>query len=111
MNVGYIGIDILQSLLETYIYLEDIKRVLKKGGKLVFSFLEFSFAAHWPNFEATVEAQRTHANVPINMFIERSTIDTWCRKLGYELQAYISASEAPWRGEPLGQSTAIVRQA
>jgi ubiquinone/menaquinone biosynthesis C-methylase UbiE len=95
---------------ETYIYLEDIKRILKKGGKLVFSFLEFSVEAHWTIFEATVDAQRMHANVPINMFIERSTIDIWCRKLGYEIQAYISGSEAPWRGEPLGQSTAILRK-
>jgi ubiquinone/menaquinone biosynthesis C-methylase UbiE len=154
MNVDYIGIDVVQSLLdyaktkapvnyrfllhrelnlpapnnqtdfvaafsvfthllhaETYIYLEDIKRVLKKGGKLIFSFLEFAFPAHWSIFEATVGAQRTHANVPVTMFIERSTIDTWCGKLGYEVQAYISASEAPWRGEPLGQSTAIIRKA
>jgi ubiquinone/menaquinone biosynthesis C-methylase UbiE len=96
---------------ETYIYLQDIKRVLKKGGKLVFSFLEFSLEAHWAIFEATVDAQKNHSNLPVNMFIERSTIDTWCRKLGYKVEAYIPGSEAPWRGEPLGESTAIVRNA
>ena len=27
---------------ETYLYLEDIRRVLRPGGRLVFSFLEFA---------------------------------------------------------------------
>src|SRR6202044_2186977 len=51
---------------ETYIYLKDIKRILKKGGKLVFSFLEFSLEAHWAIFEATVDAQKNHSNLPVN---------------------------------------------
>jgi ubiquinone/menaquinone biosynthesis C-methylase UbiE len=95
---------------ETYIYLEDIKRTLKRGGKLVFSFLEFSCEAHWAIFEATVNAQRGHSASPINMFVERSVIDTWCKNLGYEPEAYIASTEAPWNGKPLGQSVAILRK-
>jgi ubiquinone/menaquinone biosynthesis C-methylase UbiE len=43
---------------ETYIYLQDIKRVPKKGGKLVFSFLEFSLEEHWAIFETNTDAQK-----------------------------------------------------
>jgi ubiquinone/menaquinone biosynthesis C-methylase UbiE len=95
---------------ESYIYLEDIKRALKRGGKLVFSFLEFASDSHWSVFETTVRAQRTNPDSHLNMFIERSTIDLWCQKLGYEVEEYISGPEAPWKGQPLGQSTVIVRK-
>jgi len=56
---------------ETYIYLEDIKRALKPGGKLVFSFLEFDRNPHWTVFDSNVQARRKAANVHLNMFIER----------------------------------------
>jgi ubiquinone/menaquinone biosynthesis C-methylase UbiE len=95
---------------ETYIYLEDIKRALKRGGKLVFSFLEFSSDAHWSVFETTVKAQKLHSSSHLTMFIERSAIDLWCQKLGYELVAYVAGKEAPWKGQALGQSTAILRK-
>ena len=95
---------------ETYIYLEDIKRTLKGGGKLVFSFLEFESDIHWGVFEETVEAQRHHSNAHLTTFIERSVIDTWCKKLGYQIEAFISGVEARWNGRPLWQSTAIVRK-
>lgn len=35
---------------DSYVYLEDIRRALKPGGKLVISFLEFSQEDHWPVF-------------------------------------------------------------
>jgi ubiquinone/menaquinone biosynthesis C-methylase UbiE len=95
---------------ESYIYLEDISRTLKRGGKLVFSFLEFASDVHWSVFETTVSAQKTSNDSHLNMFIERSTIDLWCKKLGYVIEDYISGREAPWKGQPLGQSTAIVRK-
>jgi hypothetical protein len=64
------------------------------------------------NDEITVDLMTAACGVTFaEAKVERSTIDTWRRKLGYEVQAYISGSESPWRGEPLGQSTAIVRKA
>jgi ubiquinone/menaquinone biosynthesis C-methylase UbiE len=93
---------------ETYIYLEDIKRALKRGGKLVFSFLEFSSDAHWGVFETTVKAQKLHSASHLTMFVERTAIELWCQKLGYELVAYVGGTEAPWKGQALGQSTAIL---
>jgi ubiquinone/menaquinone biosynthesis C-methylase UbiE len=95
---------------ETYIYLKDIRRTLKPGGKLVFSFLEFASDLHWHVFEATVDAHRLHPNPLLNTFIERPVIDIWCGKLGYELEGYISGNEAPWNGKPLGQSVVLLRK-
>jgi ubiquinone/menaquinone biosynthesis C-methylase UbiE len=95
---------------ETYIYLEDIKRTLKSGGILVFSFLEFSYEGHWAVFETTVEAQKVHSASHLTMFIERAAIVIWCKKLGYELVSFVDGKEAPWKGQALGQSTAILRK-
>lgn len=97
---------------ETYIYLEDSRRVLKKGGRLVFSFLEFGSGndIHWPIFADTVQRQRTQTLPALNMFIERNAIAAWCAHLGYEIVEIISGNDAPYAGDPLGQSTAILRK-
>jgi hypothetical protein len=95
---------------ETYIYLQDIKRTLKPGGRLVFSFLEFRSDSHWSVFEGTVEAHRRHSSPLLITFIERSVIDIWCQKLGYEIEGYISDTEVRWNGKPLGQSVALLRK-
>jgi ubiquinone/menaquinone biosynthesis C-methylase UbiE len=95
---------------ESYIYMEDIWRVLKPRGKLVFSFLEFNSDIHWDIFKSTVESQRHHSNGHLNTFIEFSVVAIWSRRLGYELEAYIPCMGAPWNGKPLGQSVAILRK-
>src|SRR5208283_1568437 len=95
---------------ESFIYLEDIRRTLKPGGKLVFSFLEFLADSHWTIFEATVEAQRHHSSAPLNTVIERSVIDIWSSRLGYIMEGYITGTESRWNGRPLGQSVAILRK-
>ena len=96
---------------ETYLYLEDILRVLRPGGRLVFSFLEFADRRHWAVFSGTVDTQR-HTAVPhLNQFIERNAIDLWAHKLGFVREAFIGGDDAPW-GEtaPLWQATAILRR-
>lgn len=96
---------------ETYIYLEDIRRVLRPGGKLVFSFLEFADPAHWLVFSGTVEAQRHSAAPHLNQFIERNAIALWCERLGYVLEGFVSGADAPWGDAPaLWQSLAILRR-
>ena len=95
---------------ETYLYMEDIRRVLRPGGKLVFSFLEFANPEHWLVFEGTVDAQRKSTAPHLNQFIERNTIEVWSAKLGYEREALIEGIDAPWGDAPnLWQSTAILR--
>lgn len=96
---------------ETYLYMEDIKRVLRPGGRLVFSFLEFANREHWTVFAGTVDAQRRSEAPHLNQFIERNAIAIWCDKLGYELVQFIDGDTAPWGDtSPLWQSLAILRR-
>ena len=96
---------------ESYLYMEDIRRVLRPGGRLVLSFLEFANPEHWLVFSGTVEAQRTSETPHLNQFIERNAIDAWCEKLGYEREAFIDGTDAPWGDAPnLWQSLAILRK-
>jgi 2-polyprenyl-3-methyl-5-hydroxy-6-metoxy-1,4-benzoquinol methylase len=94
---------------ETFIYLREAVRVLKPGGKVVFSFLEFSEPKHWVVFEHTVEMTRANAGDHLNMFLERSTIDLWARKLGLAVEGYFPSS-ATWNGHALGQSIAVLEK-
>ena len=80
---------------ETFIYLEDLKRVLRLGGMAIFSFLEFSEPAHWGAFEAEMQVRRTGAEGHLNSFIDRGTIAIWAQRLGFEVEAMISGGDAP----------------
>lgn len=95
---------------ESYVYLQEAKRVLKSGGLAVFSFLEFSEPSHWTIFEQTVEVNKATQTAHLNMFIERSAIQCWAEHLGLSVQETISATEAPWGGGALGQSIAVLRK-
>jgi SAM-dependent methyltransferase len=70
---------------ETYVYLEGIKRVLRPGGRLVFSFLEFAVPAHWTVFEKSVAEVRQPS--VLSQFIEPNAIRTWCDHLNLQLVA------------------------
>ena len=93
---------------ESYIYIEDARRVLKSGGKLVFSFLEFATDHHWTAFQATIDARRNGTLPHLNMFIERNAISLWAHKIGFNVQEFIEGADAPWGGNHLGQTTVIL---
>jgi ubiquinone/menaquinone biosynthesis C-methylase UbiE len=59
--------------------LADARRVLKPGGQVVFSFLDFECESHWTIFEATL-ADRDPARV-LNKFISKGAIRRWSRAL------------------------------
>ena len=68
---------------ETYRYLRDAKRVLKPGGKIVFSFLEFRTPSHWNIFEASL--QDTRPDKVLNQFIDRDGIKAWTEHAGLSI--------------------------
>jgi ubiquinone/menaquinone biosynthesis C-methylase UbiE len=77
---------------QSYIYLREAKRVLKSGGKIVFSFLEFSFPGHWAIFESNISTLHSDSH-PLNMFISRDAIEAWASHLNLKIQAIHGADE------------------
>jgi SAM-dependent methyltransferase len=66
---------------ESYCYLLEAQRVVKPGGRIVFSFLEY--AHNWEIFKSTYDVIRAgRTNVHLNMFIGRDAIEAWARHLG-----------------------------
>lgn len=80
---------------ESYIYLEECARVLKPGGRLVFSFLEFQIPAHWGVFAITVQQLKASARAPLNVFIERNAIQTWAEHLGFAVEGWMDSTQGP----------------
>jgi ubiquinone/menaquinone biosynthesis C-methylase UbiE len=99
---------LLQS--ETFIYLEECVRILKPGGRIVFSFLEFAAPTHWDIFELTRNNARDANSDHLNMFTERSAINIWARKLGLSVERYLAPSWKTEVGHALGQSVVILRK-
>ncbi|MBF6025820.1 class I SAM-dependent methyltransferase [Lysobacter niastensis] len=64
---------------ETYRYLQEAKRVLKPGGKIVFSFLEFRLPSHWFIFENSVKDERQ--DKVLNQFMDRDMIHAFAKHL------------------------------
>lgn len=68
---------------ESYKYLEEAKRVIKPGGKIIFSFLEYKIPSHW-----TVFAQVLKDNNPdkiLNQFLSRDAIESWALHLDLKI--------------------------
>ena len=71
-------------------FLLEAKRVLRPGGKVVFSFLDFECDRHWHIFESTV-ANRDPLRV-INKFTSHGAIRRWARALGLQVEIIYDGS-------------------
>jgi len=69
----------------SYLYLQEAKRVLKPGGRVVLSFLQFANPVHWAVFEQSVRA----ASAPSTLvqFMSRDGIEAWASHLGLRIEA------------------------
>jgi FkbM family methyltransferase len=96
----------------SYWYLEEAKRVLKPGGKIVVSFLEFAEQAHWTVFRDTLAGAKVAANSdPLNVFIERGAFEVWAGYLGLEIEEFRSGSDMIEPDGALGQAICVLRKA
>lgn len=76
---------------ETYRYLKDAARVLKPGGKIVFSFLEFRIPSHWNIFEASLKDERP--DKVLNQFMDRDGILGWAQRTGLSVRAILDGDQ------------------
>jgi SAM-dependent methyltransferase len=77
---------------ESFCYLLDARRVVKPGGKIVFSFLEYEY--NWPIFEDTAAAVlHGKPGVHLNTFIGRDAIAAWANRLGMTILEVHAATE------------------
>lgn len=95
---------------ESFIYLEECVRILKPGGKVVFSFLEFAEPAHWTVFVGTRNSTKAAVAPHLNMFIERNAIGTWAQHLGLVVDQFVHGGCPVWNGHALGQTAVVLRK-
>lgn len=95
---------------QSYWYLEEARRVLRPGGQIVFSMLEFAEPGHWAIFESTLAGSKRRSGAPLNVFLERSVVSIWAKRLGLELEALHGAAEQIAGGRNLGQAVCVLRK-
>ncbi|MBL6453989.1 class I SAM-dependent methyltransferase [Belnapia sp. T6] len=80
---------------ESYFYLEQCRRVLAPGGRVIFSFFEFAVDQQWSVFEGNVDWVRKRSYLGhINVFIHADDLRLWARRLGFEVVA-MERGDAP----------------
>lgn len=91
---------LLQS--EIYIYKMQIFEKLRPGGTFVYSFLEID--KHWDVFKNGTSMHLRHGKPTphLDMFLERSQIETMCAHIGFKIRDYI---------EPTGQKSSVAQAA
>jgi ubiquinone/menaquinone biosynthesis C-methylase UbiE len=78
---------------ESFVYLLEAKRVLKPGGKIVFSFLDFRVPSHWGSFESNVRDIGIGAQ-PMNVFVCADMLREWAKRLELEVEVIHDGDDA-----------------
>jgi SAM-dependent methyltransferase len=76
----------------SYAYLHEAARVLRPGGRIVLSFLEFAEPDHWTIFEPMVHSLETRGIH--NQFVHRDDLLRWSAHVGLRVERFIGGSEA-----------------
>ena len=81
---------------QSYVYLKEARRVLKPGGKIVVSFLDFQEKSHWYVFENSVKDIGVGAN-PLNVFMSEGMLREWARRLDLEVESIVGGDQRYFR--------------
>ena len=87
---------------ESFLYLQDARRVLKPGGRIVATYLDIADPGHWSIFEANVRSARLRQEKPMDIFLSEEFFATWAARLDLT----IVDSRAP----DCGQRTCILQK-
>ena len=68
---------------QTFMYIEDARRVIKPKGKIIFSFLEFFIPSHWYMFQQSLND--TRQDKVLNQFMSRDAIEAWSSHLNLSI--------------------------
>lgn len=79
---------------ESYVYLREARRVLRSGGKIVLSFLDFRLDGHWSIFESSV-ADVGIGSKAMNVFVAPDMLQAWARHLDLEIET-IRVGDEPY---------------
>ena len=95
---------------ESYLYIRDSLRVLVRGGKLIFGFLEASQEGHWSIFSSRVGQLAVGESPPhLDYFWDRAMIAKISRELGFSSIEFIDSDDQ--NATPIGafgQSIAVL---
>ena len=96
---------------QSYWYLEEARRVVKPGGTILVSFLEFAHRDHWPTFAKLVaDAKRPDHVDPLSVFIERDALRIWAQHLELDVVEILDGDAEIAEGLYLGQSLCVLRR-
>lgn len=70
---------------ESFLYLQEARRVLRPGGRVVASYLDIADPAHWPIFEANVQSTRRRQEKPMDIFLSADFLQIWATKLDFAI--------------------------
>lgn len=76
---------------ESFRYFKEAARALKKGGRLVASFLEFRIPWHWDTF---IESVQSEGSAYLNQFIDRDGIAAWASHSGLLVESFFDGDKA-----------------
>jgi SAM-dependent methyltransferase len=95
---------------QSYWYLEEARRVLKPGGRIIFSFLEFKEPHHWRAFHETIDGAKHNVDTHLNVFMDRDWIPIWADHLDLIVEDVRTAADPVVPEGHLGQAFCVLRK-
>ncbi len=95
---------------DSFRYLCEASRVLRSGGRVVMSFLEFASPPLWRVFEESVSSRAKGNLKQHNQFISRDASHAWAHHSGFEVVT-IYKSDDPEGDVGFGQSVSVLEKA